>query len=137
MRIKYVTCCYPECKEDYIYLSKYSKTKYPIFNHIINLYVYQYVSISWWDEWDSQENNYLYLTDKGIIYELLNKNNMNQFYFSNQFNSLINYYDIHKSNYKYKNELTIETNKNIFGHNRHFTIYKKFLRNLSNMLKGE
>ena len=119
----------------YFHMNTYDKSKYPIFNQLIKVYVYQYVSISWWDEWDCDVNTYCYLTDCGKIYELFEKNNKVNLFISIDFNNLLRKYNLKIWNCNFKNEIVIDTNKNIFGHNKQFTIYKKFLRKLMNLLK--
>ena len=126
-----------EYVDKYYYISKYDKTKYPIFNQLIKVYVYQNVSISWWDEWDSDINTYCYLTDCGKIFELFEKNNKVNLFYSIEFDNLLRRYNLKIWNCNFKNEIVIDTNKNIFGHNKQFTIYKKFLRKLMFLLKND
>ena len=119
--------------DHYYFLARRTNTKSKIFNQLILVDIYQYYRVSYWDEWDADEINYCYLTDCGQIYNLFEENNKDWNNFL--FDQLLRFHKIKKGNYKFKNELIIETNKNIFGHNRHFTIYKRFLRDLMILLK--
>ena len=75
--------------ENYYFLNKFNKTKFPIYNEIIEVCAYQYVRISWWDEWDMNDYDECYLTDCGKIYKLFKKNNNESFLNSNIFHSLL------------------------------------------------